>query len=71
VDHRDAPARLVVTYAREQERDLAPAGCRRGQPIVTTLDVLGNFEFSELDSDQYAAEIDLPDGISVMELRVD
>jgi len=45
---------------------------RDGQPILSTLDDLGNFEFTELEADQYALEIDLPNGIIVIqELRVD
>jgi hypothetical protein len=45
---------------------------RHGQPIHSTLDDLGNFEFTDLDPDQYAVEIDLPDSIIVIqELRVD
>ena len=45
---------------------------RQGQPIRSALDDLGNFEFSGLEADQYAVEIDLPDSIIVIqELRVD
>jgi hypothetical protein len=45
---------------------------REGRPVLSTLDELGNFEFSGLVADQYAVEIDLPDGIIVIqELRVD
>jgi hypothetical protein len=45
---------------------------RGGPPLVSTLDDLGNFEFADLLPDQYAIEIDLPDGIIVIqELRVD
>jgi hypothetical protein len=45
---------------------------RDGGPIVSTLDDLGNFEFTGLMPDAYALDIDLPEGIIVIqELRVD
>jgi hypothetical protein len=45
---------------------------RGGPPLASRLDDLGNFEFADLLPDQYAIEIDLPDGIIVIqELRVD
>jgi hypothetical protein len=58
------PAALAGRSVRALPRD--------GRPVITTLDDLGNFEFSGLPADQYAVEIDLPDGIVVIqELRVD
>jgi hypothetical protein len=48
---------------------LIPPG---GASIATSLDDLGNFEFFDLASGLYAVEIDLPDGVVVVEeLRVD
>jgi hypothetical protein len=45
---------------------------RDGAPLLTHLDDFGNFEFSEVKAGRYALEVDLPDGILVIEeLRVD
>jgi hypothetical protein len=45
---------------------------REGEPLVTALDDLGNFELTNLAAELYALEIDLPDGVIVVEeLRVD
>src|ERR1051326_5308348 len=45
---------------------------REGEPLLTRLDDLGNFEFGEVKAGLYALEVDLPDGILVIEeLRVD
>ena len=45
---------------------------RGGVPITTTLDDLGNFEFTGITPGRYAIEIDLPDGVVVVEeLQVD
>ncbi len=45
---------------------------REGLPLAATLDDLGNFEVVGLEPGLYALEIDLPDGIVVVEeLRVD
>ncbi|MBV8714355.1 MAG: hypothetical protein JO020_17745 [Chloroflexi bacterium] len=45
---------------------------RDGLPLRTQLDDLGNFEFNDVPAGDYALEIDLPDGVLVIEeLRVD
>jgi|SRR5579864_3090060 len=45
---------------------------REGNPLRSVLDDLGNFEFADVAPGQYALEIDLPDGVLVIEeLRVD
>lgn len=45
---------------------------REGAPIVTRIDDLGNFEFTDLSAGMYALELDLPDSVVVIEeLRVD
>jgi hypothetical protein len=45
---------------------------REGAPVRATLDDLGNFEFSNVAAGRYILEVDLPDGILVIEeLRVD
>jgi hypothetical protein len=45
---------------------------RDGTSIRTQLDDLGNFEFSDVPAGDYALEIDLPDGVLVIEeLRID
>jgi hypothetical protein len=45
---------------------------RDGAPLHTELDDLGNFEFSDVAAGNYALEVDLPDGVLVIEeLRVD
>jgi putative zinc finger protein len=45
---------------------------REGAKIVTQLDDLGNFELTGLSAGPYAVEIDLPDGLVVIEeLQVD
>ena len=44
---------------------------RQGQPLTVKLDDLGNFEFASVPAGDYVLEIDLPDGIIVIEeLRV-
>lgn len=45
---------------------------RDGAPITTHVDDLGNFEFTALAPGRYALELDLPDGVVVIEeLQVD
>jgi hypothetical protein len=45
---------------------------REGLPLRTQLDDLGNFEFGNVAAGQYVLEIDLPDGVLVIEeLQVD
>lgn len=45
---------------------------RDGEPLLTRLDDLGNFQFADVGPGLYALEVDLPDGILVIEeLRVD
>jgi hypothetical protein len=45
---------------------------REGAPISSSLDDLGNFEFAGVESGLYALEIDLTNGVVVIEeLRVD
>jgi len=45
---------------------------RAGATIATQLDDLGSFEFADLESGSYVLEIDVPDGVLVIEeLRVD
>jgi hypothetical protein len=66
---------LVVAAGRSSE---ALKGCtirllpREGAPSTTALDDLGNFELTDLAAELYALEIELPDGVIVIEeLRVD
>lgn len=45
---------------------------REGAPMRTQLDDLGNFEFPHVAAGNYALEVELPDGVLVIEeLRVD
>lgn len=45
---------------------------RQGQPLSVNLDDLGNFEFAEIPAGDYVLEIDLADGIIVVEeLHID
>jgi hypothetical protein len=45
---------------------------REGAHLVTRVDDLGNFSFERVDAGRYALEIDLPDGVLVIEeLAVD
>ena len=45
---------------------------REGAALRAQLDELGNFEFGDVAAGRYALEIDLPDGVLVVqELRVD
>lgn len=45
---------------------------REGAPLRTRLDDLGNFGFTDVAPDRYVLEVDLPDGVLVIEeLRVD
>lgn len=45
---------------------------RDGSPLRTRLDDLGNFEFADVAAGRYALEVELPDGILVIEeLRID
>jgi hypothetical protein len=45
---------------------------REGLPLRTQLDDLGNFEFGNVAAGQYVLEVDLPDGVLVIEeLHVD
>jgi hypothetical protein len=63
VDDR-APETLAGVTAR-----LVPAD---GWPSAVSVDGLGNFEFTDVGSGMYTLEIDLPDGLVVVEaLRVD
>jgi hypothetical protein len=40
---------------------------REGVSVVSSLDDLGNFEVTDLPPGQYALEIDLPDGVVVVQ----
>ena len=71
---RSVSGMVVATEQRPESLDrrevrLLP---RAGATIATQLDDLGSFEFADLESGSYVLEIDVPDGVLVIEeLRVD
>jgi hypothetical protein len=73
---RDSLLGLVVLAANQSPEALDGQAVRLlprdGAPIRTQIDDLGNFEFTALAPGLYALEIDLPDGVVVIEeLRLD
>jgi hypothetical protein len=63
------PTQMLPDALEGREVRLLP---REGGPLQTRLDDLGNFQFADVAPGLYALEVDLPDGILVIEeLRVD
>jgi hypothetical protein len=63
------PSRMLPEALEGRQVRLMP---REGSPLQARVDDLGNFQFADVGPGLYALEVDLPDGILVIEeLRVD